>query len=78
MLEPPFADEGLAARLDLFARRGVDQIVIVGGDLLVQALRRVGQEVAQIVNGATLAATPSQTAAMALSSPASALRRPCS
>jgi hypothetical protein len=37
VFEPPFADEGLPARLDLVTRRRVDHIGVVGGDLLVQA-----------------------------------------
>jgi hypothetical protein len=50
MLEPPFADEGLAARLDLLARGRVDHVVVVGRDLLVQALGRVRQQVAVLVH----------------------------
>jgi hypothetical protein len=38
VLEPPFADEGLAAGLDLLACRGVDHIGVVGADLLVQTV----------------------------------------
>jgi len=54
MLEPPFADEGLAARLDLLARRRVDHVVVIGGDLLVQALGCMRQEVAVLVDRAAL------------------------
>jgi hypothetical protein len=50
MPEPPFADEGLAARLDFLARRRVENVVVIGGDLLVQALGRVRQQVAVLVN----------------------------
>ncbi len=35
-----FADEGLAAGLDLLAGGGIDHVVVVGADLLVQALGR--------------------------------------
>ena len=54
MLEPPFADEGLAARFDLLARRRVDHVVVLGGDLLVQALGGVRQQVAMLVHCAAL------------------------
>src|SRR6202008_482886 len=54
MLEPPFADEGLATRLDLLARRRVDHVVIVGGDLLMQAFGRMRQQVAVLVDRAAL------------------------
>src|SRR5262249_58370592 len=54
MLEPPFADEGLAASLDLLARRRIDHVVVVGSDLLVQALGRMRQEVAVLVDRAAL------------------------
>jgi hypothetical protein len=33
VLKPPLADEGFAARFDLFARRRVDHIFVVGADL---------------------------------------------
>jgi hypothetical protein len=52
VLEPPFADERFAARLDLFARLGVDHVVVVGTDLLMQPLERMRQEVAMFVNRA--------------------------
>jgi len=54
MLEAPFADERLAARLDLLAGRCVDHVGVIGGDLLVQALGRVGEQIAMLVHGATL------------------------
>ena len=38
VLEPPLADECLAAGFDLLARGGIDHVGVVGGDLLVQAL----------------------------------------
>jgi SNF2-related domain len=54
MLEPPFAHEGLASRLNFLARGRVDHVVVVGGDLLVQALGRMCQQVAMLVDGAAL------------------------
>ena len=41
MLEPPFADEGFAPRLDLLAPCRVNHVVVVGGDLIVQPLWRM-------------------------------------
>src|SRR5437660_6575729 len=38
VLEPPFVEEGLAARRDLLTRRRVDHVVVIGGDLIVQTL----------------------------------------
>ena len=52
--EPPLADEGLAPLFDLLGRRGVDHVGVVGGDLLVQALGRVGEQVAMLMNRAAL------------------------
>src|ERR1700758_3191573 len=54
MFEPPFADEGFASSLNLFARSRVDHVVVIGGDLLVQALRRVCQQVPVLVHGTAL------------------------
>src|SRR5262249_12886953 len=54
MFEPPFADEGFAPRLDLFARRRLDHVVVVGGDLLLQALGRMRQQVPVLVNSTAL------------------------
>jgi len=54
VLEPPFADEGLAAGLDLLAGRRVDHVAVVGGDLLVQALGGVRQQVPVLVHRAAL------------------------
>ena len=51
MLEPPLADEGLAAQRDLLARRRVDHVVVIGGDLVMQALGRMRQQVAVLVHG---------------------------
>jgi hypothetical protein len=38
VLKPPLADEGFAARFDLFACVRVDHIFVVGADLVMQAL----------------------------------------
>ena len=52
--EAPFADERLAPGLDPAARRGVDHVAVVVRDFLVQALGRVGEEIAMLVHGAAL------------------------
>src|ERR1700693_1780510 len=54
VLEPPFADEGLAAGLDLLVCRGVDHIGVVGADLLVQTVGCMRQQVPMLVNRAAL------------------------
>ena len=54
VLEPPFADESFAARFDLLTRRRIDHVGVVGGDLVVQALGRVREEIAMLVNRAPL------------------------
>src|SRR5581483_1605308 len=41
-------------RLDLLARRRVDHVVVVGGDLLMQALGRMRQQVPVLVRGTAL------------------------
>ena len=48
VLEPPLSDEGLAAGFNLLARGGVDHVGVVGGDLLVQALGGVREEIAML------------------------------
>ena len=73
MTQPPLADEGLATVFDVGRRGGVDHIGVIGGHLVVQALGRVGEQVPMLVHGTSLYGMPSQTAAIALSSPA---RRP--
>ncbi len=35
VLEPPLADEGLAADFDFLTRGGVDHVGVVGGDLVM-------------------------------------------
>src|SRR6201995_88385 len=52
--QPPFADERLATRLDLLWCAGVDHIVVVGRDFLMQSLRSMCQKVAVLVHGAAL------------------------
>src|SRR5947207_10801290 len=53
-LEPPLAQEGLAASGDLRGRGSVDHVGVIGGDLVVQALGRVRQQVAMLVHGTSL------------------------
>src|SRR5207302_10039222 len=52
--EPPFAKEGPAALFDLGRRGGVDHVVVVGRDLVVQRGGSVGEQVAMLVDGAAL------------------------
>src|SRR5262249_43330562 len=52
--EPPFADEGTATHLDFCSRGGVDHVVVVGRDLLMQALGCMNEQVAVLVNRAAL------------------------
>ncbi len=54
VLEPPFAKERLAARFDLPARLGVDHVVVIGGDLVMQALGGVREQVSVLVDRAAL------------------------
>src|SRR5580658_3688730 len=54
VLEPPFADEGFAARFNLLGCRRIDQEDVVGADLLVQALGGRGEQVAMLVYCAPL------------------------
>ena len=54
VLEPPFADEGLAAGFDLLTRRRVDHVVVIRGDLVMQALGRVREKVPVLVDRAAL------------------------
>jgi hypothetical protein len=69
MLESRFAQEALPPCLDLLARRRIDHVVVVGGDLVVQTLGRMRQKVAVLVDRAALTGTPFQIAAIAFSSP---------
>jgi len=48
--EPPFAKEGFSLGLDLLAGGGVNHVVVIGRDLLMQPVRRVGEQVAMLVN----------------------------
>jgi hypothetical protein len=54
MLEPPFADERLPARLDLLGRRRVDHVGVIRRDLVVQTFRRMREQIAMLVHGAAL------------------------
>src|ERR1700680_2798892 len=54
VLKPPLADEGFAARFDLFWRFRVDHFVVVVGDLLIHALRGVREEIAVLMPRASL------------------------
>src|SRR5919202_349834 len=53
-LQPPLAQERLAPLGYLGRARGVDHVRVVGRDLLMQPLGRVGQKVAVLVNRAAL------------------------
>jgi hypothetical protein len=52
MLQPPFADEGFAARFDLPRCRGVDHFVVTRGDLVMQPLGGMGKQVPVLVDRA--------------------------
>ena len=67
--EPPFADEDLSLRLNLLLRLGVNHVVVVSRDFLVQPIWRVAEKVAALVHGAALTGTSDQSAASALSRP---------
>src|ERR1700683_5736855 len=54
MLEAPLADEGLAPGLHLLTRGRIDHVVLIGVDLLMQALGRMCQQVPMLVNRASL------------------------
>ena len=54
MAQPPLANEGLAAPLDLLRGLGVDHVGVVGADLVVQALRRMRKQVPMFVHRAAL------------------------
>src|SRR5664280_1138776 len=54
MLEPPFADEGLATELYLLGCRRVDHVVVIRGDLVMQALGCMCEQVSVLVNRAAL------------------------
>ena len=54
VLKPPLADEGFAARFDLFACVRVDHIFIVGADLVMQALGGVREQITVLMHGAPL------------------------
>src|ERR1035437_4708764 len=54
VLEPPFADEGLAADLYLLGCRRVDHVVVIRGDLVMQALGCMREKISVLVNRAAL------------------------
>src|SRR6202034_2584408 len=54
VLEPPFAYEGLAADLYLLGCRRVDHVVVIRGDLVMQALGGMREQVSVLVNRAAL------------------------
>src|SRR4029077_7811521 len=54
VLEPPLADEGFAMLFDLVRRFRVDHFVVVLSNLLMQALRGVGEKIAMLMNCAPL------------------------
>jgi hypothetical protein len=54
MLEPPFTDEGFAARLDLLRRRRVDYVVVIRGDLVMQPLGGMCEQVPVLADRAEL------------------------
>ena len=53
-IERPFADEGSQALLDLRGRGGVDYVCIVGRDLFMQPIERVGRLVSVLMDRAAL------------------------
>jgi hypothetical protein len=53
-LEPPLSDERLAAALNMRRCRGIKHVGVVGGDLLVQTLGRMGEQVPVLMHGAAL------------------------
>ena len=52
--EPPFSQEGFALGLDVFGCGGIDHVVVIGRDLLMQPVGRMGEQVAMLVYGAAL------------------------
>ena len=54
MTQPPLADEGLATDRDRFGRGRIDHVGVVGGDLVMQALGGMGEQVPVLVNRAPL------------------------
>src|SRR5262249_55395816 len=44
MAQPPLADEGLAALLDLLGRGRINHVGVVGGHLVVQSLGRMREQ----------------------------------
>jgi hypothetical protein len=54
VLEPPLADTGLVTRRDLLARRRVDHVVVISGELLMQTFKDLSKQVPVLVNRASL------------------------
>src|SRR6202171_5031985 len=54
VLEPPFANEGLAADLYLLGCRRVDHVVVIRGDLVMQALGCMREKVSVLMNRTAL------------------------
>src|SRR5882762_2820919 len=54
VFEAPLADEGLATDRDLLGRRRVDHVVVIRGDLFVQPLGGMGEQVPVLVDRAAL------------------------
>ena len=65
----PFANERLALDLDLRLRGGIDHIIVIGGDFLVQPVGRMSKKVASLC-------TVHRWTNMSLQSTARALSRP--
>src|SRR5260370_629997 len=53
MLEPPFADEGFAARFDLLMRGRADHVVVIRGDVVMQPLWGMCEQVPVLADRAT-------------------------
>jgi hypothetical protein len=51
---PPFSNEAFSFGLDLLAGQGVNHIVVVGRDFLMQPVRRMGEQVAVLVDRTAL------------------------
>src|SRR4051812_19009944 len=58
MAQPPLAEKGLTSLLDLLGCGGVDHVGVVSRDLVVEALGRMGEQVAVLVHRAALRRNP--------------------
>src|SRR4051812_33799915 len=52
--QPPLTQEALAPRRNLLRALGIDHVVVIGRNLVMQALRRVGEQIAMLVHRAAL------------------------